>query len=159
MFYILANPLICYGSWYHGALHSSSHHQMETFSTLLALCDGNPLVAGGFPSQRPVRALIFSLICTWTNGWANNQNASDLRHHHTHYNITVMSCEFCYGFHPLQLHGYWHPGDNVMLNIGIAIMVFWLLILQNISNQFMDDKLWHFKCVCMKVEGVDSSLI
>ena len=30
------------------------HHQMETFSALLALCEGNPLVTGGFLSQRPV---------------------------------------------------------------------------------------------------------
>ena len=30
------------------------HHWMETFATLLALCDGNPPVTGGFPSQRPV---------------------------------------------------------------------------------------------------------
>ena len=27
---------------------------METFSALLALCEGNSLVTGGFPSQRPV---------------------------------------------------------------------------------------------------------
>ena len=27
---------------------------METFSALLALCEGNPPVTGGFPSQRPV---------------------------------------------------------------------------------------------------------
>ena len=30
------------------------HHQMETFSALLALCKGNPLVMDRFPSQRPV---------------------------------------------------------------------------------------------------------
>ena len=29
-------------------------HQMETFSALLAICDGNPPVTGGLPSQRPV---------------------------------------------------------------------------------------------------------
>ena len=29
-------------------------HQMETFSALLSLCEGNSLVTGGFPSQRPV---------------------------------------------------------------------------------------------------------
>ena len=29
-------------------------HQMETFSALLALCVGNSLVTGEFPSQRPV---------------------------------------------------------------------------------------------------------
>ena len=27
---------------------------MKAFSALLALCEGNPLVTGGFPSQRPV---------------------------------------------------------------------------------------------------------
>ena len=27
---------------------------MEIFSELLALCEGNPPVTGGFPSQRPV---------------------------------------------------------------------------------------------------------
>ena len=29
-------------------------HQMETFSALLALCEGNSPVTGEFPSQRPV---------------------------------------------------------------------------------------------------------
>ena len=29
-------------------------HQMEAFSSLLAICEGNPPVTGGFPSQRPV---------------------------------------------------------------------------------------------------------
>ena len=42
----------------HGApikhIFSWWNHQMETFSTLLALCEGNPPVSGWFPSQRPV---------------------------------------------------------------------------------------------------------
>ena len=29
-------------------------HQIETFSALLVLCEGNPSVTAGFPSQRPV---------------------------------------------------------------------------------------------------------
>ena len=29
-------------------------HEMETFSALLSLCEGNPSVIGGFPSQRRV---------------------------------------------------------------------------------------------------------
>ena len=33
------------------------HHQMKTFSALLALREGNPPVTGGFPSQRPVTRL------------------------------------------------------------------------------------------------------
>ena len=52
-------------------------HQMETISALLALCAGNPPVTGKFPSQRPMTRsyILFSLICTWTNGWANNRDA------------------------------------------------------------------------------------
>ena len=36
------------------------------------------------------RALMFSLICVWTNVWVKNQDAGDLRCHHTHYDIIVM---------------------------------------------------------------------
>ena len=33
---------------------------------------------------------MFSLICDWTNIYANNQDAGDLRRHRAHYDITVM---------------------------------------------------------------------
>ena len=36
-------------------------------------------------------ALIFSLICAWTNGWANDWDAGDLRWHRTHCDVTVMT--------------------------------------------------------------------
>ena len=36
-------------------------------------------------------ALLFSLICVWINGWVNNHEASDLRRHLGHYDVTVMS--------------------------------------------------------------------
>ena len=36
-------------------------------------------------------ALMFSLVCTWTNARANNWDAGDLRCHYTHYDVTVMS--------------------------------------------------------------------
>ena len=35
-------------------------------------------------------ALIFSLICTWINGWVNNHEAGDLRRHPVHYDVIVM---------------------------------------------------------------------
>ena len=35
-------------------------------------------------------ALVCSLIYTWTNSWANNQDAGDLRRHHAHYDVSVM---------------------------------------------------------------------
>ena len=35
-------------------------------------------------------ALMFSLMCAWTNGWANNGNAGALRPHSAHYDVVVM---------------------------------------------------------------------
>ena len=35
-------------------------------------------------------ALIFSFICVWINGWANNREAGDLRRHRPHYDVTAM---------------------------------------------------------------------
>ena len=61
-------------------------HQMETFSALLALCEGYPSLIGGFPLQRPV-------ICVWTNNWANDQDAGGLRRHRTHYDVSVMNIQ------------------------------------------------------------------
>ena len=56
-------------------------HQMETFSALVALCEGNSPF-NEFPSQTQWRGtLMFSLICAWTNGWANNRDAGALRCH------------------------------------------------------------------------------
>ena len=39
-------------------------------------------------------ALMFSVICTWTNGWVHNREAGDLRCHCTHYDVTVMIWEY-----------------------------------------------------------------
>ena len=35
-------------------------------------------------------ALMFSFICIWTNSWANNWEAGDLRGHLAHFDVTVM---------------------------------------------------------------------
>ena len=35
-------------------------------------------------------ALMYSLICDWTNGWANG-DAGDLRRHRAHYDVIVMT--------------------------------------------------------------------
>ena len=61
------------------------HHALETLSALMALCVGNPLVTGGFPSQRASNAVI--ILCKWQAnerqhynvilsliGWAHTQN-------------------------------------------------------------------------------------
>ena len=38
------------------------YHDMEALSTLLSLCEGNPPVIGGFPSQRDSNVDIWFLL-------------------------------------------------------------------------------------------------
>ena len=64
-------------------------HQMEIFSALLALYEGNPPM-DCHQKRHWHGALMFSLICVWTNDWTNNRDACDMRRHCTHYGITVM---------------------------------------------------------------------
>ena len=44
-------------------------------------------------------ALMFSLICAWTNGWVNNRDAGDLRRHHAHYGVTGMQNKYDLVYH------------------------------------------------------------
>ena len=39
---------------------------------------------------QPREALMFSLICAWTNRWVNNPNAGDLSRYRAHYDVTVI---------------------------------------------------------------------
>ena len=36
------------------------------------------------------RALMFSLICVWINGWVHNGETGDLRRYRAHYDVIVM---------------------------------------------------------------------
>ena len=73
-------------------------HQMETCSASLAFVRGiHPWLRGIHRS--PVNsphidqwrgALMFSLICAWTNGLVNNQDAGDLRRDRSHYDHCNM---------------------------------------------------------------------
>ena len=64
-------------------------HQMETFSELLAFCAGRSPVNSPHKDQWR-GALMFSLTCAWTNSWANNGDAGDLRRHRAHYEVIIM---------------------------------------------------------------------
>ena len=49
-------------------------HQMDTFSALLALCEGNPPVTGGFTSQRPVTRSFGVFLDLRLNKWLSKQS-------------------------------------------------------------------------------------
>ena len=63
---------------------------MEAFSTLLALCEGNPSVTGGFPHKGQWRgALVFYLI-----GARNKRLSKQSRRYHANCDVTVMVIEW-----------------------------------------------------------------
>ena len=67
---------------------SRQHHQMETCSMSLALYERNPLVTGGFPSQRPVTCSFDIFFDLRLNKWLSNP----LRHR----------------WFQMPLHSLWH---------------------------------------------------
>ena len=71
---------------------------------------------------------MFSLICAWTNDWANNRDAGDLRRHRAHYDVTVMN---------YRRHRYciWHQWDDNMTNKSIYV-VDWMSMLKLNKNWF-----------------------
>ena len=70
-------------------------HQMETFPRCWPFVRGihRSPVNSPHKGQWP-RALMFSLICVWINGWINNREAGDLRRHRTHCDVIVMGILF-----------------------------------------------------------------
>ena len=80
---------------------------IHTVATHRALITGHmmtSLIGNTFRATRPLcgelvnsphkgqwrGALMFSLICAWTNGWVNNHDAGDLRRNRAHNDATVM---------------------------------------------------------------------
>ena len=47
-------------------------------------------------------ALMFSSICAWTNDWIKNRDAGDLRHHHAHYDVTILLAASSMSLHSMQ---------------------------------------------------------
>ena len=64
------------------------HDDVIKWKHLLALCSGNSYSPHKGQCRR---ALFFSLICTWINGWVNNREAGDLRWHCAHYDVIVIN--------------------------------------------------------------------
>ena len=54
------------------------------------------------------RALMFSLICIWINGWGNNREAGDLTRYRAHYDVIIMDA--------IPFPKYWPSGRSSMGN-------------------------------------------
>ena len=66
------------------------------------------------------RVLMLSVICTWTNCWANNGDAGDVRRHRTHYDDTVISPNVQYWSVGMQGWGGYENKASVIDNIIFA---------------------------------------
>ena len=89
-------------------------HEMETFSALLVLfwrdIHRSPVNS---PHKGQWRgALMYSLICAWTNCWVSNQDAGDLRRHRAQYDVTVMWCR-------IVIQWYRQPWDLAPFNASL----------------------------------------
>ena len=115
--------------WYHlnyNLKNTDSPHKWSlvwplTFGSNICLgnnnniCEQNPPVTGGFSHKDQwKRTVMFSLICAWTNDWANKLDAGELKHHRAYYDVIVM-IDMCYlcclGQHIMALMGTYHNAD------------------------------------------------
>ena len=111
-------------------------HEMETFCALLVLCAGIHLSPVTSPHKGQwCRALMFSLICAWTNFWVTTRDAGDLRCHRTHYdrNVTLVQA--------FRKSSQYIPKDMLRLHnkiqwkIHFAVIPFMVIIsIQNLAN-------------------------
>ena len=91
----LGDVHVCLWTW--SPLMMTSSNLMETFSRYRPFVRGNHPPPVDSPHKGPWRgALMFSLICAWTNSWANNRGAGDLKRHRAHYNVTVIGWAPCH---------------------------------------------------------------
>ena len=123
-----------------GLTHAWWRHQMGTLSALLAICAGDSPVTGEFPTQMPVTRSFDVFICAWINGWVNNSDAGDFRHHRVHYDVTVMLM-YCYFEHSFRSKDLTAP-----------IYMIWILI-QFCKHGYILIPAWMSDYIHYKVRG------
>ena len=101
-------------------------HQMEIFSALLALCERDPPVTGGCPSQRPV-AWIFDVFfdLRLNKGLSKpSRDAGELRRHRDRYDVTVMMLYLLQPEVVVHLQIYHCVPNNPCVNITLNLKKF-----------------------------------
>ena len=78
----MAQPLVALNSWWRAWKH------FQQYWPFVRGIHRSPVNSPHEGQRRG--ALIFSLICTWINGWVNNREAGDLRRHRAHYDVTAL---------------------------------------------------------------------
>ena len=89
---------------YHGDPYAHKIESLYHWDSMMMISNGNifcvtGLLCGEFTGHRWIPLTKASdaelwwvfFICAWTNNWANNGNAGDLRRHCAHYDVTIIS--------------------------------------------------------------------
>ena len=119
------------------AFSSWWRYQMEAFSALLAFC----VEIHRWPVKSPHKsqwrgALVFSMISAWTNSWASNGYAGDLRRHRAHYNVIVIWMKINQWISLKLL--LWAPINNGPTFVEVSQPV-----LESMMTQFIDAYMCH----------------
>ena len=118
-----------FGGLFFFALSSWWHHQMETFSALLAICAGNSPVSGEFPTQRPVTRsfdVFFDLrpnkrLSKQSWGWWSETPSSSLWHHRNVILVTWTST--CHRHNPYCFY-FWLTKFSLQLISKLFLKMF-----------------------------------
>ena len=70
-----------------------------------------------------IRSFYVFLICAWTNGWAINRDACDLRRHHVHCDVTVMRQLWCFNPYTDEIGIFRQNKVNAMTADALALYV------------------------------------
>ena len=92
------------------------------------------------PKGHWLGALIFSLICAWTNRWANNGAAGDLRRHRSHEHATVVISENTFEI----INGHVNVKQTMGKFSQCLLFAWHPLFLQNNRHSVLVPKCFHF---------------
>ena len=107
--YTLCDPL-----WYCIQVMMTSSNG-NIFRVTGPLCEEFTGMANSLHKGQLHEALMFSLICVWINGYVHNCEASDLRRHRAHYDVTAI---------------WWHLQDipRIMHTFRVLLYLLWICI-------------------------------
>ena len=122
----------------------SKHFQRYWPFVCVCVCGGGGGGGGGgwftghrfIRSLRPVTPLMFSLICAWKNGWANNQDIDDLRRRGSYHDVTVMLLFCCVQHHVIQFQYSWRTPQMSFLFVNHELTLAYILLENEVNSMY-----------------------
>ena len=108
-------------------------HDMEMHSTLLALCEGNPSVTDGFPSQRASNAELWCFLCCHSEQAEQTVKLPVIRH-----TMMLMWCRFNDSIMKLYRHSMGHRYCCIILTLYAQIVCIIDWTVSNYLHNWLD---------------------